>query len=134
MYAFKTSNSNDNSEKTVKKSKGVKRSAIDQLTFNSLQKCVFSEEEVVGPMSMIRSKNHLSSTVKCKKVVLSHKDTRVLIQNNKINTLQYGHYKIEEKRLKNKLNEIGSNIYVYEQRIKEIENCPNRNNYQDIEI
>jgi len=65
MYSFKTSNSNDSSEKTVKKSKGVKRSAIDQLTFNSFKKCLFSEEEVVGSMSMIRSKNHLLSTIKC---------------------------------------------------------------------
>jgi len=47
---------------------------------------LFSEEEVEGSMSMIRSKNHLLSTIKCKKVVLSHKDTKVLIQNNKINT------------------------------------------------
>jgi len=30
MYAFKTSNSNDNFEETVKRSKGVKRSALDQ--------------------------------------------------------------------------------------------------------
>jgi len=74
MYAFKSSNSNDNSKKTVKKWKGVKRSAIDQLTFNSFEKCLFSEEEVVGSMSMIRSKNHLLSTVKCKKLVFSHKD------------------------------------------------------------
>jgi len=97
---------NDNSEKTVKKSKGVKRSAIDQITFNSFKKCVFSEEEVVSSLSKIRSKNHLLSTVKCKKVLLSHKDTKVLIQNNKINTLQYGHYKIEDKRFENKINKI----------------------------
>lgn len=127
MYSFKFADGDDNcAQKTVKKSKGVKRSAIDKIDFHDYKKCLLSEESVRGSMAMIRSSSHSLSTIRCNKIILSSKDDKRVIDSNKIDTMAYGHYKVEANQMLEKLNELEANIFVWNERIEEMEKCPNK--------
>ena len=82
LYSFKVE---DNSE--TRKAKGVKKNVIkNALSFEDYKKCLFSEEEVVKDMNIIRSKNHDIYSMKVNKLALSANNDKRLICKNKINT------------------------------------------------
>ena len=81
LYSFKVE---DNSE--TRKAKGVKKNVIkNALSFEDYKKCLFSEEEVMKDMNIIRSKNHDIYSMTVNKLALSANDDKRLICENKIN-------------------------------------------------
>ena len=65
LYSFKVE---DNSE--TSKAKGVKKNVIkNALSFEDYKKCLFSEEEVMKDMNIIRSKNHDIYSMKVNNIV-----------------------------------------------------------------
>ena len=56
------------------------------LSFEDYKKCLFSEEEVMKDMNIIRSKNHDIYSMAVNKLALSANDDKRLICKNKINT------------------------------------------------
>ena len=72
----------------VDKAKGVKRCVIKKsLTFEDYRKSLFSEDELMKKMNIIRSQNHEIYAMTVNKVALSANDDKILICPNKINTL-----------------------------------------------
>ena len=57
------------------------------LTFDDYKKCLFTEEEVMKKMNILRSQNHEIFSMKVNKVALSANDDKRLICPNKIDTL-----------------------------------------------
>ena len=73
---------------TIRKAKCVKKNVIKKsLTFEDYKKCLFSEENVMKEMNIIRSKNHDIYSMNVNKVALSANDDKRLICTNKIDTL-----------------------------------------------
>ena len=72
----------------VGKAKGVKECVIKKsLTFEDYKKCLFTEDELMKKMNIIRSQNHDVFSMTVNKVALSAKDDKRRICENKINTL-----------------------------------------------
>ena len=72
----------------VDKAKGVKESVIRKsLTFDDYKKCLFTEDELMKKMNIIRTQNHDIFLMTVNKVALSANDDKRLICENKINTL-----------------------------------------------
>ena len=64
----------------------MKKNVIkNALSFEDYEKCLFSEEEVMKDINIIRSKNHIYSMT-VNKLALSANDDKRLICENKINT------------------------------------------------
>ena len=57
------------------------------LTFEDYKKCLFTEDEIMKKMNIIRSQNHEIFSMTVNKVALSATDDKRLICENKINTL-----------------------------------------------
>ena len=57
------------------------------LTFEDYKKCLFSEEDLLKEMNVIRSENHNIYSMTVNKVALSANDDKRLICQNKIDTL-----------------------------------------------
>ena len=75
-------------EGETRKAKGVKKNVIKKsLAFEDYKKCLFSEEEVMREMNVIRSENHDIYSMTINKAALSANDDKRLICSNKINTL-----------------------------------------------
>ena len=71
----------------TRKAKGVKKNVIkNALSFEHYKKCLFSEEEVMKDMNIIRGKNHDIYSMKVNKLALSANDDKRLICKNKIDT------------------------------------------------
>ena len=101
LYSFKLEEKKEgeekiNGEKKVKgenkgeidKAKGVKDYVIKKsLTFEDYKKCLFSEEDLMKEMNIIRSQNHDVYSMTVNKVALSANDDKRLICENKIDTL-----------------------------------------------
>ena len=82
LYTFKVE---DNSE--TRKAKGVKKNVIkNPLSFEDYKKCLFSEEDVIKDMNIMRSNNHDIYSMTVNKLALSANDDKRLICENKINT------------------------------------------------
>ena len=65
----------------------MKKNVIkNALSFEDYKKCLFSEEEVMKDMNVIRSKNHDIYSKTVNKLALSLNDDKRLICENKINT------------------------------------------------
>ena len=72
----------------IDKAKGVKDCVIKKsLTFDDYKKCLFTEDELMKEMNIIRSQNHDIYSMTVNKVALSANDDKRLICENKINTL-----------------------------------------------
>ena len=72
----------------IRKAKGVKKNVIKKsLPFEDYKKCLFSEEEVMKEMNIIRSQNHEIFSMTVNKVALSANDDKRMICSNKIDTL-----------------------------------------------
>ena len=83
LYIFKVEEKGE-----TRKAKGLKRNVIKKsLSFEDYKKCLFSEEEVMKEMNIIRSQNHEIFSMTVNKVALSANDDKRLICPNKIDTL-----------------------------------------------
>ena len=72
----------------TRKAKGVKKNVIKKsLSFEDYKKCLFTEDELMKKMNIIRSQNHDIYSMTVNKVALSANDDKRLIRSNKINTL-----------------------------------------------
>ena len=67
-----------------RKAKGVKKNVIKKEDY---KKCLFTEDELMKEMNIIRAQNHEIFSVTVNKVALSANDDKRLICENKINTL-----------------------------------------------
>ena len=83
LYTFKVEEKGE-----TRKAKGVKKNVIKKsLSFEDYQKCLFTEDELMKEMNIIRSQNHDIYSMTVNKVALSANDDKRLICENKINTL-----------------------------------------------
>ena len=83
LYTFKVEE-----EGETRKPKGVKKNVIKKsLTFEDYKKCLFSEEDLMKEMNVIKSENHDIYSITVNKVALSANDDKRLICSNKIDTL-----------------------------------------------
>ena len=57
------------------------------LSFEDYKKCLFTEDELMKEINIIRSQNHNIYSMTVNKVALSANDDKRLICSNKINTL-----------------------------------------------
>ena len=72
----------------IDKAKGVKECVIKKsLTFEDYKKCLFSKEDLMKEMNIIKSENHDIYSMTVNKVALSANDDKRLICENKIDTL-----------------------------------------------
>ena len=85
------SNKLDNLDE-MKKAKGVKKCVTEKvITHENYKEILFSNDVLILPQTKIESKNHIINTITSdKKCLRSFDDKRV----GNINTLAYGHYKI----------------------------------------
>ena len=75
-------------EGEIRKAKGVKKNVIKKsLRFEDYKKCLFSGENLMKEMNIIRSQNHDIYSMTVNKVALSANDDKRLICSNKIDTL-----------------------------------------------
>lgn len=92
LYAYKLE---DNSEH--KKAKGVKTYiTTHHINFENYIECLIEEKDMYRKMNNIVSKEHNIMTVTTNKRVLYFKDDKRFPLPNKIDTLAYGHYKIDK--------------------------------------
>ena len=83
LYSFKVEEKGE-----TRKAKRVKKNVIkNSLTFDDYKKCLFSEEEVMKEMNIIRSQNHEIYSMSVNKLALSANDDKRMICKNKIDTL-----------------------------------------------
>ena len=83
LYNFKVEEKGE-----TRKAKGGKKNVIKKsLSFEGYKKCLFSEEEVMKEMNIIRSQNHEIFSMTVNKVALSANDDKRIICQNKIDTL-----------------------------------------------
>ena len=72
----------------IGKAKGVKDCVIKKsLSFEEYKECLYTEEEIMKEMNIIRSQNHDIYSMTVNKVALSAIDDERLICENKIKTL-----------------------------------------------
>ena len=72
----------------TRKAKGVKKNVIKKsLSFEDYKKCLFTEDELMKKMNIIRTQNHEIFSMTVNKVALSANDDKRRICENKINTL-----------------------------------------------
>ena len=73
--------------------KGVKKNFIEKnITFQNYKDCLYTEEEQIRKINLIRHRNHELYTESVEKIALSAKDDKRIILENKIDTLAYEHY------------------------------------------
>ena len=83
LYTFKVEEKGE-----TRKAKGVMKNVIKtSLSFEDYKKCLFTEDELMKEMNIIRSQNHDIYSMTVNKVALSANDDKRLICPNKINTL-----------------------------------------------
>ena len=82
LYSYKVEE-----EGEIRKAKGVKKNVIEKcLTFEDYKKCLFSEEDLMKEMNVIRSENHDIYSMTINKVALSANEDKRLICENRIDT------------------------------------------------
>ena len=90
LYSYKMMDGDD-----VKKCKGVKKSVVKKsINFADYKKCLFTGEEQLRKMNIIRSHGHEVYTEEVRKVALSANDDKRIILGNGIHTLAHGHFRI----------------------------------------
>ena len=85
LYTFKVEEKGE-----TRKAKGVKKNVIQKsLSFEDYKKCLFTEEELMKGINIIRSEKHNIYSMTINKVALSANDDKRLICSNKIITLAF---------------------------------------------
>ncbi|XP_054276530.1 uncharacterized protein LOC128995537 [Macrosteles quadrilineatus] len=88
----------DKRDSPIKKVKGIKKSVVkNKIKFEDYVQCLYSSESTYTINNIISSKKHIVSTVFINKVTLSADDDKRYILPDKINTLPYGHYRLQEE-------------------------------------
>ena len=82
LYTFKVEEKGE-----TRKAKGVKIVIKKSLSFEDYKKCLFTEDELMKEMNIIRSQNHNIYSMTVNKVALSANDDKRLICEHKIETL-----------------------------------------------
>ncbi|KAE9542999.1 hypothetical protein AGLY_002910, partial [Aphis glycines] len=82
------------SEKEIKKSKGVKKNVVEnKLCFDDFKNCLLTKKPKYVRQNLFRTKKHDIFTVEQNKKALSVYDDKRFILDNGIDTLAWGHYK-----------------------------------------
>ncbi|KAE9524458.1 hypothetical protein AGLY_015179 [Aphis glycines] len=95
------------SEKEIKKSKGVKKNVVEnKLCFDDFKNCLLTKKPKYVRQNLFRTKKHDIFTVEQNKKALSVYDDKRFILDNGIDTLTWGHYKtnIDRNGFVNHLN------------------------------
>lgn len=80
----------------MKKAKGVKGYVLKkQIAFDDYVDCIHNNSVIVKNQNTIRSKKHNVYSIRQQKVALSPFDNKRFILENGIDTLPWGHYKIQ---------------------------------------
>lgn len=101
-YAIRSLDGNSRNDK-IKKAKGVKKNVLkNKITFDHYIECIMNNCEIVENQNTIRSVMHRVYTIRQNKVALNpFDDKRYLIKPNYVDTLAWGHYKINILERKN---------------------------------
>lgn len=91
MYSFQTKH---NKNKSV--GKGIPSSSLKDISFPIYKNSLFNENITRVEFETIESKNHKLRMKKIKKIALCPFDDKRYLLPDKVHTLAYGHYKIEE--------------------------------------
>jgi len=91
LYSYKISGEEDH-----KKCKGVKKAVVRKsITHDDYKKCLFTRQEQLRKMNVIRSHLHAVYTEEVNKVALSADDDKRVILADGISTLAYGHWRVK---------------------------------------
>ena len=91
LYSYKVSGEEDR-----KKCKGVKNAVVRKsITHDDYKKCLFTREEQMRKMNVIRSHLHEMYTEEVNKVALSADDDKRVVLADGVNTLAYGHWRVK---------------------------------------
>ena len=92
LYSFKMLEGEES-----QKCKGVKKSVVKKsITHEDYKTCLFTGEEQLRKINIIRSSKHEIYTEKVNKVALCSDDDKRYILKDGINTLAWGHYRIPQ--------------------------------------
>ena len=91
-YAFLTEDFEE-----VKKAKGVKKCAMNEINFDHYRDCLTKKEIIFRKMIIFKSQLHNITSNIINKKALTYTDDKRLILEDGISTLAYGHYLIEDK-------------------------------------
>lgn len=81
----------------IKRAKGVKKYVLrSQISFDDYLDCINNHSIVTRNQNSIRSKLHQVYTITQKKIALSGFDNKRVILANNIDTLPWGHHKVQE--------------------------------------
>lgn len=96
MYALEFETMETMEIDDIKKAKGVKKGVVKTLTYDDYVKCVTNKKASEAKKQYsFQSKKHIIKTIETVKKVLDWQDDKRYILENGINTLPYGHYKID---------------------------------------
>ena len=91
LYSYKVSGEEDR-----KKCKGVKKAVVRKsITHDDYKKCLFTREEQMRKMNVMRSHLHEIYTEEVNKVALSADDDKRVVLADGVNTLAYGHWRVK---------------------------------------
>ncbi|XP_055858506.1 uncharacterized protein LOC129920955 isoform X1 [Episyrphus balteatus] len=79
----------------IKKAKGVKSSAVKKMSLQNYRDCLLHKQNFYSKMLNFRSKHHTIYTECINKLSLSSSDNKRFICSNNVNTLAWGHFRIE---------------------------------------
>lgn len=84
----------------IKKAKGVKKCVLKkEITFADYVDCLMNKKTIARTQRTFRTKNHIVFTIAQKKIALSPFDDKRYILENNIDTLPWGHHKLEQEPL-----------------------------------
>ncbi|XP_066902574.1 uncharacterized protein [Halyomorpha halys] len=93
MYSFITENV------VKKRAKGVQKSSLEKcINFEDYEKVLLKNEVMHTPMRLIQSKQHNVYSSEINKISLSALDDKRHILEDGVNTMAYGHYKLNEMK------------------------------------
>lgn len=78
----------------TKKAKGIKKNVVAKLRFSDYQNCLYDNSIIYRSMNVFKSIKHQIFTRTIKENALNCNDDKRFINENNINTLAWGHYKI----------------------------------------
>lgn len=81
-------------ETEVKKAKGVKKIALNDINLASYKDCLYNKRIFHGEMFVFRSFAHQIYTQQLNKIVLSHLDDKRYIREDGVSTYAWGHYQM----------------------------------------
>lgn len=85
----------------MKKAKGVKKNVLkNKVTFNDYYNCIKNNCIEVRKQYSIESKDHNIYTISTEKIALNpFDDKRYIIKSDGIDTLAWGHYKLDSEKM-----------------------------------